>query len=124
MLCPFCKTTGLNQLAQYNMAVRKIKESWWVDVRHLHTRYRKRSPENSRSGAQAYEAAIRQRLARGEEITFPKETENQKEQEQTFEKFAWSWFNSYVLANNKPSAIENKRMILKGTLLPFFGKVP
>ncbi len=31
-------------------------------------RYRKRSPENSRAGALAYEAVLRQTLARGESL--------------------------------------------------------
>jgi len=106
------------------MAVRKIKNSWWIDFRHNGTRYRKRSPANSKAGAESYEAVIRHKLARGEEITSSKETKKQTEQKQTFEKFAWAWFNSYVLANNKPSAIENKRSILKATLLPFFGSIP
>ena len=106
------------------MAIRKLRNSWWIDFRHNHTRYRKRSPENSKAGAEAYEAVIRQQLARDGEIVSFKEISKEKEQEQTFEKFAWTWFNSYVKANNKPSVIENKRMILRATLLPFFGKIP
>src|SRR5262249_24480479 len=116
--------TGLSQLAYNNMEVRKIKNSWWIDFRHNHTRYRKRSPENSKAGAEAYEAVIRQKLARGEEIVSSKEINKQKEQNQSFEKFAWTWFSSYVVANNKPSAIENKRSILKTTLIPSFGHIP
>jgi hypothetical protein len=50
------------------MAVRKIKETWWVDFRFSHTRYRKRSPENSRPGALAYEATLKYTLGRGEQM--------------------------------------------------------
>jgi integrase len=101
------------------MAVRKLKGSWWVDLQFKHARYRKRSPENSKAGAQAYEAALRQKLGRGEPIE--SETVGQ---DLTFEQFAWTWFNDYVLSNNKPSEQVGKRCILSASLIPFFGCMP
>jgi integrase len=98
------------------MAVRKIKNSWWIDFRHNHTRYRKRSPENSKAGAEAYEAAIRQKLARGESLDV--------DRKQTFKAFAWKWFDTYVLTNNKPYEIGNKKYTLRSHLIPFFGECP
>jgi len=65
------------------MAVRKIKISWWVDFWADHIRYRKRSPENTKAGAEAYEAHMRQKLARGEMIS--KATQI-SQQAQTFER--------------------------------------
>lgn len=102
------------------MTVRMIKTSWWVDFRFNHTRYRKRSPENSRTGALSYEAALRQKLARGEQIGREENTARSDEQ---FERFAWRWFDEYVVANNKRSEQEAKKKILRSSLLPFFGNM-
>jgi integrase len=101
------------------MAVRNEKKSWWVDFRFNHTRYRKRSPENCRSGVSAYEATLRQKLARGESIAKapPQEFE-------TFEQFARKWFDDYVVPNNRTSEQRTKRYVLNASLIPFFGKYP
>lgn len=103
------------------MAVRKIRTSWWVDFRTGQTRYRKRSPQNSRAGALAYEAALRQKLARGESID---NIEDEAQQKQTFEQFAWKWFEEYVIANNKHQEQRMKAYILRRHLIPFFGRMP
>src|SRR5689334_14192721 len=97
------------------MAVRRIRKSWWVDFTFNHTRYRKRSPENSHLGALAYEGNLRQRLARGEAIT---------ETRQTFAEFAERWLKDYVAPNNKPSEQLSKAWVLRGSLIPFFGSKP
>jgi integrase len=98
-----------------------IKKSWWVDFRFDHARYRRRSPENSRAGALAYEASLRQRLARGESLD-PKEKAGCEEL--TFEQFAWRWFDQYVKVNNKISEQYSKEKILSSSLIPFFGEMP
>jgi integrase len=103
------------------MAVRKIKSSWWVDFRADHTRYRIRSPENSRTGAVAYEAMLKHKLARGEQIG---RSATMGDQNQTFERFAWRWFEEYVTPNNKFSEARTKKYILKSSLIPFFGRMP
>ena len=97
-----------------------IKGSWWVDFRAAHTRYRKRSPENSRAGAKNYEATLRQKLARGESIEV---AERATPQDQVFGQFAWQWFDQYVVSNNKPSEQKTKKYILNASLVPFFGKM-
>jgi integrase len=97
-----------------------IKKSWWVDLRFNYTRHRKRSPENSRAGALAYEATLRQRLARGEEISG---VEQDSVQDQVFERFAWRWFDEYVLSNNKYSERLGKKHILSASLVPHFGRL-
>lgn len=102
------------------MAVRLIRNSWWVDFRVDHIRYRKRSPENSRGGARAYESSLRKKLARGEAIT----SETRKTELWLFRDFAKKWFEDYVLPNNKTSEIATKRYALAGTLVPFFGQRP
>lgn len=103
------------------MAVRMIKKSWWVDFRFNHTRYRKRSPENSRAGALAYEATLRKKLANGETI---EEAERAEERQQTFGAFTIEWFKKYVVPNNKPSEQATKKHILETSLIPFFGTMP
>jgi integrase len=100
------------------MGVRKLKHSWWIDFQFNRKRIRKRSPVNSRRGANEYELAIRQKIARGEAIG-----RDQKEQELRFEQFAWKWFDEYVVSNNKHSEQRAKRIVLRSSLIPFFGKM-
>jgi integrase len=102
-----------------NMAVRKIKGSWWVDVTFNHTRYRKRSPESTRAGAVGYEVLLRQKLAKGESID-----RDARERDLTFKQFAGRWFNDYVKPNNKYSEQVGKKCILSRSLIPFFGSMP
>jgi integrase len=103
------------------MAVRKIKSSWWIDITFNDTRYRKRSPENSRLGALAYEGVLRQRLARGEAID---KAAMRSGRGLLFEEFALRWFEEYVIPNNKFSEQRIKRYTLHSSLIPFFGKMP
>jgi len=102
------------------MAVRIIRRSWWVDFRVEHIRYRKRSPENSRAGAQAYELVLRQRLAHGEDVLGMRP----QSAEHTFAQFSNTWFEQYVVTNNKPSEQVTKKYALSGSLIPFFGAMP
>lgn len=101
-----------------NMSVRKLRNSWWVDFRFDDIRYRKRSPENSQSGARAYELLLRQRLTHGESINGKKQKEKPLP---TFKEFSDQWFGTYVLTNNKISEQITKRSALKNHLVPFFG---
>ena len=103
------------------MTIRKIKNSWWVDFRADYIRYRKRSPENSKAGAEAYEAMLRHRLVRGEALSSAQPAVKSTE---TFEQFAWKWFEEYVIPNNKLSERRSKNYILRASLLPFFGSMP
>lgn len=102
------------------MTVRIIKKSWWVDFRSNHMRYRIRSPENSKAGASAYEAVLRQKLARGAQID---DTEKEVHRNLTFKQFAWQWHEQYVVPNNKHSEQRAKKYILQSSLVPFFGKL-
>ena len=103
------------------MAIRKINKWWWIDFSHNHIRYRKPSPDNSRDGAEAYEAVLRQKLARGE--TLDRQDIKQEECEQKFKEFAWKWFETYVKTNNKPSEIYSKMSALRAHLIPYFGEI-
>jgi integrase len=97
-----------------------MKKSWWVDFWANHTRYRKRSPENTRAGALAYEAMLRQKLARGESIDRP---EHAADKGHTFAAFAEKWFAEYVIPNNKFSEQRTKKYVLSASLVPFFGRM-
>src|SRR5216683_2256455 len=101
------------------MAVRKIKKSWWVDIHFDGRRYRKRSPDNTRQGALAYELLLRRKLARGEPI------KNEKQcKDQTLAEFAATWLEDYVRPNNKYSEQLAKKYVLSASLIPFFGCKP
>ena len=99
------------------MSVRKIRQSWWVDFRFNFTRYRKRSPQNTRGGAEAYEVCLRRELSiHGSLNAYVK-----VEAKPTFAEFSERWFSSYVEVNNKPSECRSKKYSLSASLVPFFG---
>lgn len=100
------------------MSTRKIRNWWWVDFRVNSTRYRLRSPENTQSGAKAYEAVLRRRLATGE----PLRPVPPPPAVPTFAEFSAEWFETYVKTNNKPSVQESEARILRIHLVPFFGR--
>lgn len=99
------------------MVVRKINNNWYVDFRFNRERIRKKSPENSKAGAQAYEALYRQRLIRGEGL-------EQKEEKNVplFQNFAWEWHKKYALTYNSESEVKGKESTLRLHLIPFFGR--
>ncbi len=99
------------------MSAIKRANKWCVDFSFQGRRYRHPSPDNSRAGAKAYEAVLRQRLSRGLDL-FPKE----EKKSLLFKDFADKWFEAYVKINNKPSAIKGKQTNLRSCLIPFFGK--
>lgn len=99
------------------MAVRKLKNSWWVDFQFNGQRHRKRSPENSRGSAIAYEMLLRRKIAAGEEIT----SQDDRRNDPVFAEFARTWFDTYVKSNNKFSEQRAKQAILRLSLIPFFG---
>ncbi len=99
------------------MTVLKRDKRYWIDFSFNSKRYRKRSPENSYKGAQAYEILLRQKLARGHPLEEPKPGIRY-----TFEEIATQWLNVDVRNNNKPSEFLNKRNALKGNLVPYFGR--
>ncbi len=103
------------------MSQKKRGDYWYIDFSHRGKRYRRKSPENSKKGAHAYEVTLRKRLADGKEI---EEEPERIKQSQTFETFAWFWFETHVLVHNKPSMIAKVKSTLIRKLIPFFGKKP
>jgi integrase len=98
-----------------------MRNAWWIDIQFNGARYRKKSPDNSKAGALAFEATIRKNLARGETI---ESAITRTQSEPTFGEFAWKWFDEYVVPNNKYSEQRAKRYILNSSLVPFFGTLP
>jgi len=100
------------------MSVYKRGNKYWIAFRFNHQRHRKASPDNSYAGAKAYEALIRQKLARGEPIVIVSEKDIAIP---TFQEFSKKWFDVYVKTNNKYSETLNKESVLRAHLNPFFG---
>ena len=98
------------------MAVRKIRDAWYADFRFMRERYRRKSPENSRRGAEAFERLLMQKLLSGESINEPTIVIKR-----TFKEFSKEWFKTYVVTNNKRSEQQSKETILRLHLTPFFG---
>ena len=105
------------------MSARKRYNKWWVDFGFNGRRYRTPSPDNTIAGAKAYEAHLRQRLARGEDICEKSDKAEKARQQLTFEKFAWKWVEVYVRNNNKFTEVSNKQYALRADLIPYFGKI-
>jgi len=106
-------------LPDKNMSIYKNKNKYWISIYHERKRIRRSSPENTYAGAKSYEALIRQKLARGEEII---EKAKDKEPVPDFKDFSQKWFDVYVKNNNKHSEILNKASVLRAHLNPYFGK--
>jgi len=98
------------------MSITKRGKKYWIDFGFKGQRLRLPSPENSLAGARNYEAVLRQRLLKGENILVSPETCP------LFKDFAEKWFATYVKSNNKLSEYNNKQSAFKVHLLPFFGK--
>jgi integrase len=92
---------------------------WYVDIYYNHKRYRKKSPENSKKGAKAFESLLRQKIITGQSMNLP---ESQQTNYPTFKDFSREWFETYVKTNNKFSEIRGKRFILNTHLIGFFGQ--
>jgi integrase len=101
------------------MTARRIKQSWFVDF-WLHfpdgrqTRVRKRSPVQSKRGAESYERQLR------DEMINPTLAEVKKEVP-TLKVFSEEFLSTYCVTNNSPSEQQGKRHIFNKHLLPRFG---
>lgn len=74
------------------------------------------------NGAKSYEAVLRQRLARGLDVTENVIVKVDCEIS-TFTTFSSEWMEKYVKANNKHSEFQNKESMLRSNLLPYFGNL-
>lgn len=105
------------------MTARKYKGAWWVDFRFERQRVRKKSPVDTRRGADEYERLLRDRLLRGEPLDgSPPGGKEEKETQNAAEYFA-EWLDTYALTENKPSEHNAKETIIRLHLSPYFGKL-
>ncbi len=99
----------------------RLLESWQIDIRWTHPdgrieRIKRRSPIQTRRGAEQYERDVRQTLLDGTYgAAAPVATP-------TFEEFVPK-FLTYSENNNKVSTLLAKKNALRDHLLPFFGKL-
>ncbi len=102
------------------MAITKcVKGSgeWWVDVRYNGRRTRRRSPVQTRRGAEAYE---RQLIAEFQQDT----TEGRDPfagPAPTLREFSVRWMHDYVESNNRASVRHDKNGVLRRHILPALG---
>jgi len=92
---------------------------WWVDFRYRRKRLRKRSPVQTKRGAEQFERQLRQEFSEDE-------THGRNPfagPPPTFAEFAPEWFDRYVLAQNRVCAQADKRRSLARHLLPAFGRL-
>lgn len=106
------------------MAVRKVKGSWWVEFRWHGERLRKRSPLNTKGGAQSYEMQLRGLVALHGTIEKALVQLEPKRQSPTFAAFAARWLTTYVDVHNRRIERYTKRLVLAHDLLPAFGTMP
>lgn len=90
------------------MPARKIRNRWWVDIRYNFTRYRKKSPLNTKGGAQDYETYLRGELAKHGSLEHLAKPEEPKAAPITFAQFAERWMRDYVAVNNKWGAVPKR----------------
>jgi integrase len=107
------------------MAVRKINNSWWVDFQFGEKRYRRRSPDNRREGATAFEHVLRRQLADGKAVYLsrdPRARDERRASAETLADFLPQWFDTYVKTNLKPSTQTGYANVLRRYVGPFFGR--
>lgn len=101
-----------------------VDRVWMVDVKFKRAnsrsvRMRRRSPVQSKRGAEAFERQLREQLLKNDgkldEELKPKEIP-------TVQRF-WPQYEAWSSVNNKPSNQNAKRIIMKNHVLPFFGRM-
>lgn len=108
------------------MSVRKIDGAWYVDVRWRGRRYRRKSQDDSRTGAQAYELHLRRELeVKGFLPVEARETPDRTPVgDGTLVAFAHEWFSTYVRNNLRSSTCHGYSVALRRHLLPVLGHLP
>ncbi len=91
---------------------------WWIDFRYRRRRVRRRSPVQTKRGAEQYERQLRQEFADDEN-----HGKNPFVEPPKFGEFANRWMREYVRPRNRESVIATKNAVLSGHLLPRFAKL-
>lgn len=93
------------------MTVRRIKGDWYVDYRHKGARIRKRSPVQTKAGAQSYELQLRRELLEPPAKECP-----------TLATFSADYLR-HCAATNRASYARQKARTFATELLPAFGRL-
>lgn len=100
------------------MTARRLKGAWWVDFRFERERIRKKSPVDTKRGAEEYERVLRERLLRGEPLEGSTSTREERAGD-----FFDTFLKTYAQTENKPSERASKESIVALHLKPFFGEM-
>ena len=93
-------------------------DEWWVDFRFQGQRIRKRSPVQTKRGAEQYERCLRSDLVADVEAG----RDPFAGPPPTFAEFAERWMREYVAVLNRPSTQREKRVTIDARLTPVFGR--
>lgn len=93
------------------------QNEWWIDFRYRSRRIRRRSPVQTKRGAEQFERQLRSDFSEDEAHA----RDPFAGPPPTYAEFAERWMREYVEARNRPSAIREKRSYLRVHLLPAFG---
>jgi integrase len=106
------------------MTARKYKGHWWADFYYERKRVRRRSPVDTKRGAQEHERTLRQRLMNGEPLDpTPAEPEVEVDPTPTLAEFSTDFMEKYARVENKPSEVRSKTTVFNKHLIPFFGEM-
>ena len=103
-----------------DMAVRKLRASWWIDFVFRGRRYRLRAPSNNRSDAADYEHRLREQLSRGGEVSREALMRSATASPRLAD-FAERWLAEYVVGNLKPSTQRTYAKRLRSCIVPYLG---
>jgi integrase len=94
-----------------------IVDFYWQHDDGTRQRFRKKSPVNTKTGAEAYELRMRQTLMGGGQVDEPKAV-------LTLAEFKTRFLRDYAKPENKPSEYRSKEQILDKYLVPALGALP
>jgi integrase len=98
---------------------RDRQDEWWVDFRWRGKRIRKRSPLQTKRGAETFERTLLNEFNADEEVgRDPFAGPPPK-----FQAFAERWMNEYVIPRNRPSTVRTKGNCLRNHIVPMFGRM-
>lgn len=93
------------------------RDEWWVDFRYRRKRIRKRSPIQTKRGAEQFERQLRQEFVNDEVHGKDPFVDSPN-----FGEFAERWVREYVSVYNRPSGQREKHWCLTWHLLPAFSR--
>src|SRR5579863_1725616 len=103
------------------MAARWMQGAWWVDFRLEGARIRKKSPIDTKRGAEEYERQLRNELADAAAGVKKEVPVSPAKEVPTLATFQKEFVATYAKSNNKPSEVAAKESAFKLHLVPELG---